>query len=62
MRRIWIWLMIFAWRKAALAITEMPMGIPTYRDPNALCPAYSPRKRKFGEWSDCETVSFGFRT
>ena len=47
--------MFFAWRRTALAITEMPVGLPTYRDPDALCPGYSPRKRKLEDWADCET-------
>lgn len=37
-----------------MAFRDLPDGVPGIRDIEAICPAYSPRKRLPGDWSDCE--------
>ena len=32
-----------------------PLGVPGNRDPDHPCPAFEPRPRKLGDWSDCES-------
>ena len=31
-----------------------PVGVPGNRDPENPCPAFEPRKRRIGDWPDCE--------
>ena len=51
----WLWLMRFAYRRCAVADCVKPVGIPGNRDPEHECIGYSPRKKLFGDWDDCES-------
>jgi len=51
----WKWLARFAYRRWAEAKTVKPVGIPGNRDPDAPCPAFSPRTREWNDWGRCET-------
>lgn len=56
MKHFWKWLMLFAYRRWAPAMTQKPTGIPYNRDPECPCDAYEPRPRKtgqFGDWGRC---------
>lgn len=43
----------FIYRLISTHPTAVPTGVPSIRDPSAPCPAYSPRDRQAGDFSDC---------
>jgi hypothetical protein len=56
MKRFWLWLTIFSWRRLHPGPTvKIPDGIPGLRSVEAQCSGYEPRKYKFGDWQECET-------
>jgi hypothetical protein len=51
----WKWLMLFAYRRYAKSMKQKPVGIPGNRDPENICECYEPRKKKPGDWDDCQS-------
>lgn len=54
MGRFWRWAALFAWRRWSRAEGRRPVGVPGNRDPESPCPAYAPRRPRFGDFKDCE--------
>jgi len=52
---VWEGIARFAYRRYAKASSVKPVGIPGNRDPEHECIRYSPRKKLFGDWDDCES-------
>lgn len=48
-------LTLWAWKKQASPVRQMPAGIPGNRDPEAICESYDPRPRRDGDWDGCAT-------
>lgn len=53
-RKLWLTVIRFAYRRAAFA-TDEPDGVPGRRSPEFSCDAYEPRKKKPGDWGDCDS-------
>jgi hypothetical protein len=53
-KRLWVWLCRFAYRRAITGRSRTPVGLPGNRDPEFRCLQYDPR-RKRGEHGDCDT-------
>jgi hypothetical protein len=51
--KIWRGIIRFAWRRIVKPGGKIPDGVPTIRDAEARCEAYSPRKRSPRDW-DCQ--------
>jgi hypothetical protein len=53
-QRFWLWLMRYCYRKVVI-VTQVPDGVPSIRSMTDPCPGYAPRKRRLGDFQDCET-------
>jgi len=53
----WFWrkIMLFAFRRLAVASAGPPTGVPHMRDPDSRCTAFEPRPRKWNDWGKCQT-------
>ncbi|WP_438423108.1 hypothetical protein [Aquimarina macrocephali] len=51
----WLWLGRLCFRKLSKPKKVLPDGIPGRRSETALCTGYNPRKRKPGDYIECET-------
>jgi hypothetical protein len=54
-QKFMLWLLRLLFRKLAFPSATKPCGIPFNRDPENECNAYEPRKKKGGDWDDCES-------
>jgi hypothetical protein len=54
MRRVYGWLLMFAYRRLAKAVLKPEAGLPLMRDPDSPCNHYAPRDRQAGDWHDCQ--------
>jgi hypothetical protein len=55
MKRIWLWIARFAYRRCADACPKPPDGLPFMRSPNAVCHFFEPRPREMGDFHDCQS-------
>ena len=53
-RSAWKAVALFAYRRWAEPNGEMPVGVPSFRDPEHICTGYEPRKRGPGDYAECE--------
>lgn len=53
MHKLWLKLVLFAWRKAS-GPQGKGIGLPLQRDPDAPCEYYAPRKVQHGDFQDCD--------
>jgi hypothetical protein len=53
MKRFWLWLCRFAYRRVASPLGTAPDGLPHIRDTDSRCDAYEPRPRQPGDFYDC---------
>lgn len=55
MKKIWLIIARFAYRRAATPVEKAPTGLPFMRDPDSRCHAFEPRKKHWRDFGDCET-------
>jgi hypothetical protein len=55
MKRFWLWLARFAYRRCAVPVKRAPVGLPLMRDPDARCNSYEPRLWQMGDFRDCQS-------
>ncbi|MCR9252316.1 MAG: hypothetical protein NXI20_17960 [bacterium] len=51
----WKWLAIFAYKRIAKPQGKRPDGIPFHRSEDAICTGFEPRKKKPGDYDDCDS-------
>lgn len=57
MRRFWLWLCRFAYRRLRLAVAykDLPDGVPGVRSVSDPCDSYAPRAPQPADFRDCMT-------
>ena len=55
MKKFWLLIARFAYRRAAEPISKAPTGLPFMRDPDAPCHCYEPRRKHVRDFGDCES-------
>lgn len=54
MKRLWLAIARFAYRRCAEPIATAPSGLPFMRDPESRCHCYEPREKRAIDFGGCE--------